>query len=343
MYPNFIGIGAQKAGTTWLGRNLQAHPEVWMPRLKEVHYFDEKLHEPRNAAPRFTHRVFGGGAANRRWRSQVRRRTKKHLKRLYGKKFSGEDFRWDLRYYAGAPDDGWYASLFERGGGRVVGEITPAYSTLEPYVVARVHGLAPEAKIVFMMRNPIERVWSQTVMSFDRGKNRPIDTATEEELLRHFGGEGALRRTDYLRTLETWGAFYPPERIFVGFLEDVEFFPEELLRAVYGFLGVDPSFAPPKAGSKVHTRSTGSAPAAAMAHLARRYRAENAALEERFGGYASFWRFCAERLAEDPPAEERLPYPLWESRLWEEWPGPRQTRLQSAPLSLSATQKKAEG
>ncbi len=331
MYPDFIGIGAQKAGTTWLGRNLQAHPEVWMPRLKEVHYFDEKIHEPNNAALRLARRTFGGTAANRRWRSQVRRRTRKHLKKL-----SGKDFWWDLRYYAGTPNDDWYASLFEPGGGRVVGEITPAYSTLGPDVVARVHGLMPEAKIVFMMRNPIERVWSQTVMSFDRGKEGPIEDATEEELLRHFGGEGARRRTDYLRTLETWGAFYPEDQIFVGFLEDVEFFPEELLGAVYGFLGVDPSFRPRKAGSKVHTRSTGSAPAAAMAHLARRYRTENAALEERFGGYASFWRFCADRLTEDPPAEERLPYPLWGSRLWEEWPGHRQTRLQSAPLKADS-------
>ena len=48
MYPDFIGIGAQKAGTTWLHRNLQLHPQIWMPR-KEVHYFDRKIHEPRLA------------------------------------------------------------------------------------------------------------------------------------------------------------------------------------------------------------------------------------------------------------------------------------------------------
>ena len=330
MYPDFIGIGAQKAGTTWLGRNLQAHPEVWMPRLKEVHYFDEKIHEPRNAARRFARKIFGGAAANRRWRSQVRHRTKRHLK-----SFSMRDLREDLRYYAGVPDEDWYASLFEPGAGRTVGEITPAYSTLEREAVARVHRLAPDAKIIFMMRNPMERVWSQTVMSFDRGKNRPIDTATEEELLLHFGDEGARRRTDYLRTLETWGAFYPPDQIFVGFLEDVHFFPEELLRAVYAFLGVDPSFEPPGANFRVHTRSTGSAPVEPMAHLARSYRAENAALEERFGGYASFWRFCAERLAEDPP-QGSVAYPLWGSPLWEEWGGARKARPQSGPLpSLS--------
>jgi len=327
LYPDFLGIGAQKAGTTWLGRNLQAHPEVWMPRVKEVHYFDEKIHEPRNTAIRFARRIFGGAAANRRWRWQVRRRARKHLKR-----FSRDEFSWDLKYYAGAPNDGWYASLFEQGMERMVGEITPAYSTLEPEVISHVHGLAPDAKIIFMMRNPIERVWSQTVMSFDRGRNMPVDTATEDELLRHFGREGARRRTDYLRTLETWSAFYPEEQIFVGFLEDVRFFPEELLQAVYGFLGVDAAFRPRKAGSKIHTRSTGRAPAASLSRLARSYRAEISALGERFGGYASFWHFCAERLIEASPAEEHLPYPLWESRLWTQWPSSEQIRLQSGPL-----------
>ena len=326
MYPDFIGIGAQKAGTTWLGHNLQAHPAIWMPRVKEVHYFDEKLHEPGSAPLRFARRVFGNAAANRRWRSQVRRRAGKHLKKL-----RREDLLWDLRYYAGAPGDDWYASLFEPGKGKTVGEITPAYSTLGPGTVARVHALAPDAKIIFMMRNPIERVWSQAVMSFDRGKNRPIDTATHDELLRQFGGEGAKRRTDYLRTLETWRRFYPDERIFVGFLEDVHLFPEELLRSVYGFLGVDPSFRPKKVGSKVHTRSTGSAPAAPLSHLARAYRDENTALEERFGGYASFWRLCAERLADAAP-DGRVAYPLWESPLWEEWGGPDRARFQSGPL-----------
>jgi hypothetical protein len=298
-----------------------------MPRVKEVHYFDEKIHESRNTTLRLVRRIFGAGGANRRWRWQVRRRARKHLKR-----FSREDFSWDLKYYAGAPSDGWYASLFEPGRGRMIGEITPAYSTLEADVVRRVHRLVPDARIIFMMRNPIERVWSQAVMSFDRSQGKAIDAVTEEELLRTFGGEGYRRRTDYLLTLDTWGAFYPKDRIFVGFLEDIHFFPEELLQAVYGFLGVDPTFRPPKAGSKVHTRSTGSAPAAPLAHLARYYGAEISALCERFGGYASFWRFCAERLVGSLPAEERLPYPLWESRLWEQWPGSGQIRLQSGPL-----------
>ena len=41
MLPNFLCIGAQRAGTTWLYDLLASHPEVYVPsRRKEVHYFD---------------------------------------------------------------------------------------------------------------------------------------------------------------------------------------------------------------------------------------------------------------------------------------------------------------
>ena len=42
MYPNFLGIGAQKSGTTWLHANLSQHPQIWMPPVKEIHYLDGK-------------------------------------------------------------------------------------------------------------------------------------------------------------------------------------------------------------------------------------------------------------------------------------------------------------
>ena len=38
--PSFLCIGAQKAATSWLHKNLLEHPDVWMPPLKELHYFD---------------------------------------------------------------------------------------------------------------------------------------------------------------------------------------------------------------------------------------------------------------------------------------------------------------
>jgi hypothetical protein len=335
LYPDFLGIGAQKAGTTWLSHNLQLHPEIWMPSLKELHYFDEKMNEPPNLLPRLREKLFGERVVDRRWRRQVKNRIPRHLKR-----FSKEDLLWDLRYYAGAPGDGWYASLFEPGKGRVVGEITPSYSMLDPEIVARVHERMPEARIIFLMRNPVERAWSQVVMRFGKAGKGNIDAASEKQLRRNFESEGSQLRTNYGRTLENWGSFYPEEQIFVGFLEDIHFFPKELLGRVFGFLRVDPSFTPPGLDKKVHSRSGGRMPTSVAVYLARTYREEVKRLSERFGGYASFWLYCAERLIENPPAEDFVPYPLWGSDMWTEWtgePGAGHQRpwLQSAPLSAA--------
>lgn len=41
LFPHFIGIGAQRAATTWAFNCLQEHPQICMPAVKEVHYFDE--------------------------------------------------------------------------------------------------------------------------------------------------------------------------------------------------------------------------------------------------------------------------------------------------------------
>lgn len=38
MYPDFLGIGAQKSGTTWLHDKLWLHPQVWLPPIKELHH-----------------------------------------------------------------------------------------------------------------------------------------------------------------------------------------------------------------------------------------------------------------------------------------------------------------
>lgn len=43
-FPDFLGIGVQKAGTSWLHANLRCHPQVCMPRKKELHYFDWRPH-----------------------------------------------------------------------------------------------------------------------------------------------------------------------------------------------------------------------------------------------------------------------------------------------------------
>ena len=103
MYPDFIGIGAQKAGTTWLARNLAPHPEIHMPR-KEVHYFDRKIRDRSNVVTR----MFGKTRSDEQWRRQVKRTPSQMVKNP-----SLEQLRWNYSYFLRPYDDKWYSKVFE--------------------------------------------------------------------------------------------------------------------------------------------------------------------------------------------------------------------------------------
>jgi hypothetical protein len=333
MFPDFLGIGAQKAGTTWLSRNLQLHPQIWIPPVKEIHYFDELFHEPANGVLRLSKRLLSRRTVYRRWRKQVRDSMRLHLVEDLSVQNLARDLQCHMRPY----NDAWYASMFEPSNEKKTGEITPAYSVLDRDTISHVHRLMPEAKIIFMMRNPIERPWSQTVMRLDNVSKYRIGLTKERKIHRSLTRQSSRARTEYLRTLKNWETFYPEEQIFVGFLEDVGFFPKELLRSLHGFLGVDPSFIPPGVERKVDSRSKGEMPTRFAVYLAQSYYEQLKELDKCFGGYASFWLYCAERLIEDPPKEGFIPYPLGESYLWEEWAESRKVAMQSGPLSSSRT------
>jgi len=149
--PDFIGIGAQRAGTTWLWKNLEVHPGISLPPLKEIHYFSrsEKYLSPNlpdNIIKRFTNeRSFW-------WKTQLEQVIKK---KGFRKKM------WFFKYAFGSYNDRWYCDLFsDKKEGQISGEISPAYSTLDVDDIKRVHSLVPDAKLIYIMRNPIDRTWS---------------------------------------------------------------------------------------------------------------------------------------------------------------------------------------
>ena len=38
--PDWLGIGCVKCGTSWLWREMKKHPEIYAPKVKEVHFFN---------------------------------------------------------------------------------------------------------------------------------------------------------------------------------------------------------------------------------------------------------------------------------------------------------------
>ena len=85
--PDFLGIGAQKSGTTWLHHNLSQHPGVWMPPVKELHYFDHPHRTPSVALL-----PLAG------WQA---RRARKEIPRIWYSRREPAILRWHLRFLLG--------------------------------------------------------------------------------------------------------------------------------------------------------------------------------------------------------------------------------------------------
>jgi Sulfotransferase family len=344
--PDFLGIGAPRSGTSWLAKNLSRHPKLWVPPLKELHYFDYRINEPSFGAP--LRRLFAKQQHADDWYPWVWRYQLKTRLQAHWSDFDPRIAWWDFRFFARSPSDRWYASLFEQAKGRVSGEITPQYSILDEATVAHIYKLMPSAKIIFLMRNPIERVYAASVwrlhllIARNIVRGQTVAAATDAQLSDGFDHPEVRAETSYLEIMEKWRCFYPDEQIFVGFIEDIHFYPVRLLRHIYRFLGIDPSYAQKALKRKVNARSPETIPTRAAIHLARRCHKDLKDLSDRFGGYTSFWLYCAQRLANDPLDEDKLAYPLWNSWLWKEWVNdsqghtpayPKAGRVQSGALA----------
>jgi len=226
MYPNFLVIGAQKAGTTWLDRNLRCHPQIWLPPEKEIHFFDLPRPLP------FAALLLAPVRAARHW-------TKARLARDWAKIKTGEQtFAWYLRYYFFPRTKHWYRSLFRPGRGQICGEATPRYATLPEKEIEHIRRLMPDLKIVYLLRDPIDRMWSDLAM-FQRPRfgGRGLRRA-EKENIRHFLGDREnLAHSRYAENLARWEKYFGPEQVFIGFQEEIVSQPEDLLHRVLAFLG----------------------------------------------------------------------------------------------------------
>ena len=290
MLPNFLGIGAQKAGTTWLHDNLSNHEDLWLPPIKEIHYFDYK---EKDFTPTLKGYLFANNAENRRWRRIIKNRLKTNFK-----KFDYRHFKWDINYlFCRQNNDEWYSSLFEQGKGKIVGEITPAYSSLSDASVEYVHTIMPDIKIIFMMRNPIERAWSY-FFSYITKYGKTIDSFSEAELKQHFSSDYSLRRGKYSQTIKIWQKYYSSEQFCIVFFEEIVDCPENLLAKICSFLGTHASsnYLDNINKNKVnYFGNQGNIPKRIAQYLADIYYDEIYYLNQKYNGYTNNWLDYAEK------------------------------------------------
>ena len=99
------------------------------------------------------------------------------------------------------------------------GDITPAYSTISASTVAEVYKHFPDAKIVFIMRNPVEREWSSAKMNYIRDIGLTMETYDKDKVRKQL--QKFNIRSQYLQTIENWRSSYPDEQLFLCFYEDI--------------------------------------------------------------------------------------------------------------------------
>ena len=178
--PNFLVIGAMKAGTTTLHAWLDQHPDIAMSTIKETGYF-------------------------------VSKRTDH--------------------------DPAWYARHFDsRAPFR--GESTTSYTKFpeRPGVPQRIHALLPDALLVYVLRDPIERTVSHFVHALQRGRER----RSLSEALTVLEDNLYVDPSRYHLQLEQYWPYYPPERILLLTAEELRRAPQKALNEVTTFLGARP-------------------------------------------------------------------------------------------------------
>ena len=148
--PDFICFGMQRAGTRWLYDQLAAHDDVWMPPVKEIGHFVDDCFKASN-----TH------ASTKSPELPAQRRTAAE-REAFWRMYTPER--------RAADPDRWYLGLFEPKAGRLSGDVSPEYAILGKSAVRKVAGLCPDARYLFVIRDPVDRFWSALNLNVRSGR-----------------------------------------------------------------------------------------------------------------------------------------------------------------------------
>ena len=147
----------------------------------------------------------------------------------------------------------WYAAQFDAKA-PVRGESSPAYTNYPFHdgVPGRMHSVVPDAKLVFVVRDPIERIVSQYLHAYSAGR---VDGPIEEVLANGIATHPYVMRSRYYLQLEQYLRFFPREQILVLAQEDLLHDRARTMKHMFEFLEVDDAFYHPKFEQLKHRTS----------------------------------------------------------------------------------------
>lgn len=227
--PDFICIGMIKAGTGWLYDQLRLHPDFWMPPVKEIRYLSS---EPVKMAmvERFARRIQA---------SPERRGRRRSLDSLSEPDLA---FLREAEGYSGVPRDFQrYASLFRYKGELLSGDISPAYSRLTEDVVQQLAAALPSVKVVFLLRDPVARLWSGLSMLQRQGRFDASILEDPDKFRSYLhGSQGEDFRWFPSRIVQLWRRAAPNLEFRHFFFDDIQRQPEFSRQEILLYLRADP-------------------------------------------------------------------------------------------------------
>ncbi|MCF6315753.1 MAG: sulfotransferase [Marinosulfonomonas sp.] len=229
-----FGIGATKAGTSWLFSYLEGHPECSMPPIKELGYFGLTQDKDYNWRIKKTRELVKELSGKLEWIAPEKEQAmKQRINTLR---------RWQkvLRQH----DDGAVAytefMMREAKGTKLIADITPAYSMLAVSRLKQMAGLVAQTRFVYILRDPVDRLWSNIRMNAQRKSDNPelmrgYALAEVDEVLNGKHSQ-AYVRSDYAGGLETLEQAVAANKRKVLFYETL--FSDDTIRDLCAFLGL---------------------------------------------------------------------------------------------------------
>ncbi len=222
--PTFLIVGAVKAGTTSLHEYLQMHPEVFMSPVKETNYFSD------------ADMLFAD--FNIDYKQDISVNLDKYLAGPMDKKVHIAHVRtWEQ-----------YQKLFRNvKNEKAIGEVSNSY-LFGPSAANAIKNKLPNAKIVMILRNPVERLYSQFLMNLKLGKILEKDLLKEIEADQNkkIKGWGVshlyLEVGNYYEQVKKYYDVFPASQIKVILYEDFKLNAASVMKDLFLFLNVDPDF-----------------------------------------------------------------------------------------------------
>lgn len=149
-------------------------------------------------------------------------------------------FAFDERFRDGKA---WYLSLFQDARpGQLCGDASTNYSNWPryPHTVARMADLAPDAKLIYLLRQPVTRAYSHYIQLIQNIRTENPDYKFEHTFEEHIAADDSvIQCSHYMLQIRQYLARFPREQMLFLLYEDFVRDPRPALTQVANFLGID--------------------------------------------------------------------------------------------------------